>query len=212
MKFQLRAADLFDRDAPVTRELDTDDPLVALRALWSKTLREGVLEDGRETFTSFTLAGPASMGLCLTRAKNPELAAIRGVMTQDLLTALATEHARRLAEPFAFGPYLALAHVVPAEWTRVTDVLAAALGLGGVLQLDVRSTWVRGPRDGVRLRVEPGVPGRCVVRLEGQAGVRFALELELDPVLSQWRYRLDADDTTATKTLADALLATNSLS
>lgn len=109
----LWSSDLFDRESPPSLESRYASLEEGLAGLWRHVLREGVQDDGRPTFTAFSLEVHGRAGVALPRDpfSNPELAVLRRRFfggEQDLVDRLAALHAARLDEQFSFEPYLAL--------------------------------------------------------------------------------------------------------
>lgn len=79
MTWTLWSMDYFDREAEPIEEESGNDPCDGLILLWRKTLEEGLLDDGRPTFTWFTWRSPGQRPLSLPRDPlvNPELAKLR---------------------------------------------------------------------------------------------------------------------------------------
>jgi len=56
MGWHLSSADLFDRECPAMDEGHGDNLVDGLALLWKSHLREGFLDDGQRSFTSFDLS------------------------------------------------------------------------------------------------------------------------------------------------------------
>lgn len=207
MAFELWSSDLFDREAEPRLELKADTLRDGLLALWRKTLEEGVDDQGRPTFTAFTLRG-ARLRLSLPRdpSKNPQLAELRWRLGEnDFLWRVVTLHEPLAREPFSFEPYLAIPVQLPREVETCVRTLANALGLTRPLRTTARHAWSTGEPTKTHLTVTSEAT-RWRVEVRGAAGVRFAVQLE-DIEWAGWRCEVQADESTGAQTLGDALLA-----
>ena len=79
MTWTLWSMDYFDREAEPIEEASGNNLDEGLILLWRKTLEEGLLDDGRPTFSWFTLhiPGPRSLALPRDPLDNPALAKLR---------------------------------------------------------------------------------------------------------------------------------------
>jgi hypothetical protein len=109
-KWKLWAYDYFDQNAERVVDAEGVGLLNGLELLWSRTLEEGILDDGRPTFTWFDLeavAGPSKIenqksktvvSIPRNPMQNPEMARIRDWRHEpDLIPTLARIHLK-LAE------------------------------------------------------------------------------------------------------------------
>lgn len=92
--WELWAIDLFDREATPSREASGTGMLEGLTELWRRALEESYLDDGRPTFTAFTLTcGRLRYDVPRDPTRNPELGALRRWRFEpDLLEEVARAH------------------------------------------------------------------------------------------------------------------------
>ena len=92
--WELWATDLFDREAAPSCEASGTGVLEGLTELWRRALEESYLDDGRPTFTAFTLkCGRLRYDVPRDPTRNPELGALRRWRLEpDLLEAVARGH------------------------------------------------------------------------------------------------------------------------
>ena len=105
-RWTLWAYDYFDRDSERSLEAEGTGLRSGLEALWSHVLEEGILDDGRPTFTWFDLEADdttpskienqkSKMSFSIPRnpLQNPELGRMRGWRTESaLIQAIARAH------------------------------------------------------------------------------------------------------------------------
>lgn len=98
MAWELWSNDYFDRDADPCLQASGEDFIAACAALWRKTVDEGVMEDGRPTFTWFQLRWDGgSLNLPRDPFSNPELARVKPwLQTAGVIDALAKALAAQL--------------------------------------------------------------------------------------------------------------------
>lgn len=146
MTFELWASDLFDRESPPSRQKTFSTLREGLEALWRASLDEGIQDDGRPTFTWFTLTGPSShlkhAAPSLLRVELPrdpfvnlELAMLRQrwKLLPGLAGRLAELHEAVLPAPVSLEQLLVQTTELPGAVLRAADVLARHLGFPGTL-------------------------------------------------------------------------------
>lgn len=196
--WELWSSDLFDRESPPTHEGSFATAREGLAALWRAVLHEGVQDDGRPSFTSFSLRAPAPRSVQLPRDpfQNPELAQLRARRAEvDFTLRLAAAHEVLLDQAFSFAPLLALPVVLPAPVARVAQFLAETLG-----DADVLTTRASGWRCGARVDVSFGAPREWRVSAEG-------LHVTLVEERGAWTHALSTEGPASALVLRDALLA-----
>ena len=107
---ELWSSDLFDRGSSPSLEGTFTHLEAGLAALWTHVLDEGVMDDGRPTFTDFQLrvAGRRPITIPRDPSMNPELARLRARRHQQGFAGrLAQLHVTRLDDAFDFAPFLA---------------------------------------------------------------------------------------------------------
>ena len=201
---ELWSNDTFDRDAAPHLEGRFADARAGLERLWRAVLSEGVQDDGQPTFTDFTLRLPGrAVSLPRDPFENPELALLRARRHEvRFVERLAALHEARLAERFAFAPYLALPVELPPHVTRVVEVLAATLGVAGALTAS-RTGWRVGEGPSV---VVAARPPEWTVKVEGLAAEGRPVALEVQ-VTANGARRVVSDGSAGAQTLQDALSA-----
>lgn len=149
MPFELWSRDLFDRESAPFREATYARFDEGLTALWRKVLDEVIQDDGRPSFTDFSLEGEGRV-LWIPRDpfENPVLAELRrrARAEGDFVERLVTEHQTR----FGHGPVdldtLALALTpLPSTFHKAVVVIARQLGLPPHLRLGATGGW-QGPQ------------------------------------------------------------------
>lgn len=145
MPFQLWSRDLFDRESAPFLEASFERLGEGVTALWRKVLDEVIQDDGRPTFTDFTLEGEGRV-LWIPRDpfENPVLAELRRRARgePDFLERLVTEHTSR----FGHGPVdldtLVLALTpLPSVIHRTVVVVSRQLGVEPRLTLRTTGGW-----------------------------------------------------------------------
>ncbi len=96
--WRLWYSDFFDREAGASFEAEGVGLMAGLEALWSKTLAEGIQDDGRPTFTWFDLEVEGVwQRIPRDPFANPEIARLREWReVEGLIPALARAHLSRL--------------------------------------------------------------------------------------------------------------------
>jgi hypothetical protein len=130
----LWAYDLFDRDSPPMADARFPSVREGLCGLWRSVLHEGLVEDGRGSFTEFSLQldDGARLRVPVQHTVNPELVLLRARQHEPgFLEALADVHLalheRRAA--FEFEPFFAIPP--PPACLELARVLANALSSEG---------------------------------------------------------------------------------
>ncbi len=179
MTFELWASDLFDRDSEPSRQKTFSTLRDGLEALWRASLEEGIQDDGRPTFTWFTLTGP-SLRVELPRDPfvNLELAMLRQrwKLVPGFASRLAELHAALLPARPSLEHLLVQTTELPPPVLRAVEVLARHLALQGKLS-PTTNGWELG-----------------------------ALRLTASWVLPEPEYRVVLDDLTARFTKGEVLL------
>lgn len=145
MAWELWSSDTFDRESAPSVEGSFDTLEAGLRALWKKTLTEGVQDDGRPTFTEFSLRGQPSVFLPRDPFENPELAVLRGRMVENsgFLDELVKAHASRIAHRVTLKQLLALTTPLPAQVQQLLVFLSRRLALAGAPEVTAEGTWAQ---------------------------------------------------------------------
>lgn len=145
MAWELWSSDTFDRESAPSVEGSFDTLEAGLRALWKKTLTEGVQDDGRPTFTEFTLRGQPSVFLPRDPFENPELAVLRARMVENsgFLDELVKAHASRIAHRVTLKQLLALTTPLPAHVQQVLRFLSERLAVAGTPAVTADGTWAQ---------------------------------------------------------------------
>ncbi|MFZ5439565.1 MAG: hypothetical protein ACOZQL_06135 [Myxococcota bacterium] len=140
MSIELWSIDLFDRDSPPHLDGTFTSELAGLEALWRAVLLEGVQDDGRPSFTDFTLRTTRGrVSLPRDPLQNPELAVLRARRHEPrFFQRLAALHAS--GEGFSFAPFLAMPVELPSAVQRVIDVLTGAMSSPAAL-VATRAGW-----------------------------------------------------------------------
>lgn len=202
MAWELWSSDTFDRESPPSVEGSFDTLEAGLRALWKKTLSEAVQDDGRPTFTEFTLRGQPSVFLPRDPFENPELAVLRARMLANgaYLDALVAAHASRIARRVSLKLLLAVTTPLPAQVQQVLVFLSRRLSLAGAPDVTAEGTWAQ-----ERIIITPRwqapspEPASWSVAVTGLAGA-FTVVVEAG------RARVELADAADTQVLRDALL------
>ncbi len=200
--WELWSSDTFDRESPPSVEGSFDTLEAGLRALWKKTLTEAVQDDGRPTFTEFTLRGQPSVFLPRDPFENPELAVLRARMLANgaYLDALVAAHAARVATRVTLKQLLALTTPLPAQVQQVLVFLSRRLAVDGAPETTAEGTWAQ-----ERMVVTPRWqapspdPTSWSIAVTGLTGV-FSVVVEAG------RARVELTEAADTQVLRDALL------
>lgn len=211
----LWSQDTFDREAEPHRDATYASLSEGLAGLWRAVLREGILHDGRASFTRFSLEADARrVQVPVTPFDNPELVALRErVHEPGFLEALVAVHTRVLEQPFSFAPFLAIGP--PEVLQRFCRVLAEPLGLRAdseAYEAD-EAGWRVGQGPGPHLAIRPAARAWVIVvhglSVDG-AVVPFAVTVRFDDE-GGWKceHTLDVPQT---QPLRDALLAAGLIS
>ncbi|MBL8917285.1 MAG: hypothetical protein JNJ54_00365 [Myxococcaceae bacterium] len=202
MPFELWSRDLFDRESAPFREATFARFADGLTALWRKVLDEVIQDDGRPTFTDFSLEGEGRV-VWIPRDpfENPVLAELRrrARVEADFVERLVTEHQSR----FGHGPValdtLALALTpLPSTLHRAVVVIGRQRGLAPRLTLGTTGGWQG-----------PGLTITATWSRAGVAGWRLELSALDGPAvltLEEGGVRLEAPPGGAGEVLRDALL------
>lgn len=144
MRFELWATDLFDREAAPSQAGTFATLELGLEALWRATLDEGIQDDGRPTFTWFTLRGPpTSLSLPRDPFSNLHLAMLRQrwKQTPSFAATLARLHATLLEGTLSLEQLVLSTTELPELLQQATRVLAGHLRLSGALTLKPSGRW-----------------------------------------------------------------------
>lgn len=131
--FELWSNDLFDRESAPSLEGTFSSLPDGLVALWRKTLEQGVQDDGRPTFTEFSLRGEGrTRFLPRDPFRNVHLALLRRRSLEragfvDEVVQLHLEHFA--VGDVSLGWLVAATTVVPPEVQPILDVMAQHLGV-----------------------------------------------------------------------------------
>lgn len=202
MAWELWSSDTFDRESDPSLEGSFDTLDAGLRALWKKTLFEAVLDDGRPTFTEFSLRGQPSVFLPRDPFENPELAVLRArlLANEHFLAQLVTVHASRLSSRVTLPQLLLLTAPLPALVQQVVAFLSKRLELGGVPTVTAEGTWAQ-ERVVVTPRWAPPSPEAAAWRVAvGGLSGPFTV------VVESGRARVELADADDAQVLRDALL------
>ncbi len=200
--WQLWSTDLFDGEASPSLQRSAATLRAGLVALWGAVLREGVLDDGRPTFTAFSLRAPGEQPVTLPRdpRSNPELARLRARLgEEDFAARLAEVHEPLVRQPFSFAPFLAVPVVLPPPVAQVARLLAATLApLGPVVATGAGWRW--GPQVAVTRSDSPDGLTAWTVSAEG---LRVRL---VEAARGGWTHSTSSDGSAAALVLRDALV------
>lgn len=196
--FELWASDLFDRESEPSLEGTFSALRDGLVALWRKTLEQAVQDDGRPTFTEFSLRGDGrTRSLPRDPFRNVHLGVLRrrSLEREDFVD----EVVRLQLEQFgtadlSLGWLVAATTVIPADVQAIVDVLAGRLG--------VAAAWAPSDDGSCRaglLAVLPVLPSGWRVEVREWEGA-------LAVVVSDGVARVECDDLPACHVLRDALL------
>lgn len=200
--WEVWSSDTFDRDSGPTVEGTFDTFEQGLRALWKKTLSEAVQDDGRPTFTEFSLRGQPMVFLPRDPFKNPELAVLRArmVANEGFLDDLVKVHASRIASRVTLPQLLVLTAPLPLLVQQVVAFLSKRLELDGVLSVTAEGSWAQ-ERIVVTPRWAPPSPDAAAwsIIVSGRSGA-FAV------VVESGRARVEVTEAADAQVLRDALL------
>lgn len=204
MSWELWSSDTFDRESGPSIEGSFETLDEGLYALWKKTLSEAVQDDGRPTFTEFSLRGQPSVFLPRDPFENRELAVLRARMLADdgFLDELVKVHVARLASRVTLPQLLALTAPPPPLVQQVVTFLATRLEVGAVASVTVEGTWAQ-ERIIVTPSWAPPSPAAATWRIvvSGLSGP-FAV------VVESGRARVEVAEAADAQVLRDALLET----
>lgn len=200
--WEVWSSDTFDRDSGPQLEGAFDTFEQGLRALWKKTLSEAVQDDGRPTFTEFSLRGQPSVFPPRDPFKNPELAVLRArmVANEAFLDELVKVHASRLASRVTLPQLLVLTAPLPVLVQQVVAFLSKRLEVDGALSVTVEGSWAQ-ERIVVTPRWAPPSPDAASwsIVVSGLSGA-FTV------VVESGRARVDVSEAADAQVLRDALL------
>lgn len=199
-QFELWSSDLFDRDSAPSLEGTFNSLPDGLVALWRKTLEQGVQDDGRPTFTEFSLRGG---GRTRFLPRDPFRNLHLGVLRRRALEreGFVDEVVRLQLERFgtadlSLGWLVAATTVFPTGVQAIVDELA--LRLGHVVEL-----WT--PADDGSCRAGPLAVLPVLAPLGWRIEVR-EWEGAFAVVISDGVSRVECDDVPPCHVLRDALL------
>lgn len=199
MAWELWSSDTFDRDSDPRLEGAFDTFEQGLRALWKKTLTEGVQDDGRPTFTEFSLRGQPKVSLPRDPFENPELAVLRARMLANaaFLDQLVNVHA---AGGVTLAQLLVLTAPLPVLVEQVVGFLSKRLAVDGALRVTAEGGWAA-ERIVVTPRWAPPSPEAAAWSL-----VVSGLSGPFTVVVESTRARVEVSEAADAQVLRDALL------
>lgn len=206
MKATLWSYDLFDRDSEPIIDVVFESVGDGLRGLWRSVLHEGIVEDGRRSFTDFSLhlEDGTRLAVPVQHGVNPELLLLRARQHEPgFLDALSQRHLELHDRKLDFAFDLLLSIPPPVAVFELARVLSAALASPGA-PVRAGARW----RVGAHVEVHCEEPVKWMITVVGatfgDAVVKFSVCHRY--ATARWHREFIGDDP-ETQPLRDALIA-----
>ncbi|MFT3707107.1 MAG: hypothetical protein QM817_05500 [Archangium sp.] len=206
MTVTLWSYDLFDRDSEPLVDAQFVSLIEGLRALWRSVLHEGIVEDGRRSFTDFSLQLEDGKRLTIpvNQSVNVELLQLRARQHEPgFLDALSQRHLELHDRKLDFEFDLLLSIPPPVAVFELSRVLAVALASPGA-PVRIGARW----RVGAHVEVHCEEPVRWVVTVVGATFSNTAVKFSVTHRYATARWHREyTGDGPETQPLRDALIA-----